>query len=58
MSYQRIEGWIDCFVTASESQAHQAIQSQKFWALDPKVQQRILNRAQELKLNLPFERRR
>lgn len=52
---QQVEGWINYLRTTSESQAHQAIQSQKFRALDSKVQWEILNRAKELKLNLSFE---
>ena len=55
ITQQQVEGWINYLRTSSESQAHQTIQSQKFRALDSKVLRGILNRAKELKLNLPFE---
>ena len=51
-----IEGWINYFRTASEQQTHQAIQSQKFQALPLEIKEGILNRAEELKLNLVVEK--
>ncbi|HHZ92471.1 TPA: hypothetical protein EYN65_18555, partial [Candidatus Poribacteria bacterium] len=51
-----IEGWINYFRTASEQQTHQAIQSQKFQALPLEIKEGILNRVEELKLNLVAEK--
>ena len=51
-----IEGWINYFRTASEQQTHQAIQSQKFQALPLEIKEGILNRGEELKLNLVAEK--
>ena len=56
ITQQQIEGWINYFRTASEQQTHQAIQSQKFQALPLEIKEGILNRAEELKLNLVVEK--
>ena len=56
ITQQQAEGWINYFRTTSEQQIHQAIQSQRFQTLDSKVQWEILNRAEELKLNLVAEK--
>ena len=56
ITQQQIEGWINYFRTAPEQQIHQAIQSQKFQALPLEIKEGILNRTEELKLNLVAEK--
>ena len=56
ITQQQAESWINYFRTASEQQTHQAIQSQKFQALPLEIKEGILNRAEELKLNLVVEK--
>ena len=56
VTQRQIEGWINYFRTASEQQTHQAIQSQKFQALPLEIKEGILNRGEELKLNLVVEK--
>ena len=50
------EGWIIYFHDASEPKIDEAIQIRKFQILFSEIKEEILNRAEELKLNLLAEK--
>ncbi len=50
------ESWINYFHDASESKIDEAIQIRKFQILFSEIKEEILNRAEELKLNLLAEK--
>ena len=50
------EGWINYFHDASEPKIDEAIQIRKFQILFSEIKEEMLNRAEELKLNLLAEK--
>ena len=50
------EGWINYFHDASEPKIDEAIQIRKFQILFSEIKEEMLNRAEELKLNLLTEK--
>ena len=50
------ESWINYFHDASESKIDEAIQIRKFQILFSEIKEEMLNRAEELKLNLLAEK--